>query len=86
MILAIPAAAPATPPKPKIAAMTAIIINVIVQRNIMFVFLINKKFYINSVFAVSCYKGTQLYRWSFDCIKQEVNSNSESVVIRPKYQ
>jgi hypothetical protein len=33
-IFAIPAAAPAIPPKPKTAAMIAIIINVIVQRNI----------------------------------------------------
>lgn len=34
MILAIPAAAPAMPPNPKMAAITAIITNVIVQRNI----------------------------------------------------
>ncbi len=35
-ILAIPAAAPAMPPKPRTAAMIAIITNVIVQRNIIF--------------------------------------------------
>jgi hypothetical protein len=35
MIFAIPAAAPAIPPNPKTAAIIAIIINVIVQRNIM---------------------------------------------------
>ena len=38
MILAIPAAAPAIPPNPSMAAMIAIITNVIVQRNIMFKF------------------------------------------------
>ena len=37
-ILAIPADAPATPPKPNTPAMIAIIINVIVQRNIFFCF------------------------------------------------
>lgn len=35
MIFAIPAAAPATPPNPRIAAIIAIITNVIVQRNII---------------------------------------------------
>ena len=37
--LAIPADAPAIPPNPKIPAIIAIIINVIVQRNIIFGFL-----------------------------------------------
>jgi hypothetical protein len=37
-ILAIPAAAPAIPPNPRMAAMIAIITNVIVQRNIFFGF------------------------------------------------
>ena len=37
-ILAIPAEAPAIPPKPKIPAIIAIIINVIVQRNIILKF------------------------------------------------
>ena len=37
-ILAIPADAPAIPPNPSIAAIIAIIINVIVQRNILFYF------------------------------------------------
>lgn len=37
-ILAIPADAPAIPPNPKTAAMIAIIINVIVQRNIILKF------------------------------------------------
>ena len=37
-ILAIPAEAPAIPPKPNIPAINAIIINVIVQRNIIFCF------------------------------------------------
>lgn len=41
IILAIPAAAPAIPPKPKIAAIIAIIINVIVHRNIMNSFKVN---------------------------------------------
>lgn len=36
--LAIPAAAPAIPPNPRIAAIIAIITNVIVQRNIFFGF------------------------------------------------
>lgn len=39
--LAIPDAAPAIPPKPKIPAMTAIIINMIVQRNIKCAFMVN---------------------------------------------
>ena len=38
-ILAIPAAAPAIPPNPKMAAIIAIITNVIVQRNIIIYFL-----------------------------------------------
>jgi hypothetical protein len=37
-ILAIPAEAPAIPPNPKTPAINAIIINVIVQRNIIFGF------------------------------------------------
>jgi hypothetical protein len=37
-ILAIPAEAPAIPPKPKTPAMIAMIINVTVQRNIIFGF------------------------------------------------
>ena len=37
-IFAIPADAPAIPPNPKIPAIIAIIINVIVQRNIVYVF------------------------------------------------
>lgn len=40
-ILAIPADAPAIPPKPKIPAIMAIITNVIVQRNIVFDFKFN---------------------------------------------
>tara|TARA_R100001230_G_C5667077_1_gene171778 strand:+ start:1155 stop:1355 length:201 start_codon:yes stop_codon:yes gene_type:complete len=42
-ILAIPAAAPAIPPNPNIPAIIAMIINVIVQRNIMCVFMVNKQ-------------------------------------------
>lgn len=38
IILAIPAAAPAIPPNPKTAAINAIIIKVIVQRNIVISF------------------------------------------------
>jgi len=38
IILAIPAAAPAMPPNPRMAAMIAIITNVIVQRNIIYGF------------------------------------------------
>jgi len=38
IILAIPADAPAIPPKPKIAAIIAITIKIIVHRNILFVF------------------------------------------------
>jgi len=38
MILAIPAAVPAIPPKPKIAAMTAMTIKMIVHRNIRMFF------------------------------------------------
>lgn len=41
IILAIPAAAPATPPNPKIAAITAITNKAIVQRNIINCFKIN---------------------------------------------
>ncbi|ALJ06792.1 hypothetical protein APS56_08360 [Pseudalgibacter alginicilyticus] len=41
-ILAIPADAPAIPPKPKTPAINAIITNVIVQRNMFFDFLVNK--------------------------------------------
>ncbi|GGG58382.1 hypothetical protein GCM10010976_31500 [Bizionia arctica] len=40
-ILAIPADAPAIPPNPKTPAISAIIIKVIVQRNIIFVFMVN---------------------------------------------
>ena len=36
-----PAAAPAIPPKPKIAAMIAMTTNVIVQRNIIYKFLVS---------------------------------------------
>ena len=43
--LAIPADAPAIPPKPKIPAIIAITTNVIVQRNIIFDFLIISKDY-----------------------------------------
>ena len=42
-IFAIPADAPAIPPKPNIPAIIAMIINVIVPRNIFFVFKVNNR-------------------------------------------
>ena len=49
-IFAIPAAAPATPPKPKTAAINAIIKNQIAARNIIFIFfLVRKSEYIHLV-------------------------------------
>jgi hypothetical protein len=39
--LAIPAAVPATPPNPKIPATIAMIMKVIVHRNMIYIFLVN---------------------------------------------